>query len=337
MIVNPVFPANYLDGTTLRDTLKETLGQQSGPIHETVRKWAAEGIDQIYLVGCGGSKAIMEPLKWLLDRYTQVSVDIYTAWEFVHRAPKRLNSRTAVFLASHSGTTDEVLLALDLCKERGAKTLSVSLGDTPLAQQADAALVYKTPAIGPVKQLISFMLAAEIVAQFGDRAEGERLQKALATMPEVLHHVKEATHERGKALAAQYKDAKGFYVMGHGPLEGLAYQFSICILMEMQWIHSADIQAGEFRHGPYEIVEEGTKIIHLLGTDSSRHVGERALAFAERYGADNIVYDAKEFPAVDPDLTPLALLIALQQFAWALSVERSHPLSTRRYMWKVPY
>lgn len=337
MIVKPVFPANYLDGTTLRETLQETLDQQTGPIREAVRTWAAAGLDQIYLVGCGGSKAIMEPLKYLLDRYTQVSVDIYTAWEFVTRAPKRLNSRTAVFLASHSGTTDEVLLALNLAKEKGAKTLSVSLGDTPLARQADAALVYKTPAIGPVKQLISFMVAAEVIAQVGDRAEGERLLKALATMPSVLHGVKEASHERGKALASQYKDATGFYVMGAGLLEGLAYQFSICILMEMQWIHSADIHAGEFRHGPYEIVQEGTKIIHLLGTDASRPVSERALAFAQRYGAENIVFDVREFAGVEPELSTMALLIALQQFAWALSVERSHPLSTRRYMWKVPY
>lgn len=337
MIVKPVFPANYLDGTVLRDTLQETLEQQAGPIRQAVQQWVSEGVDQIYLVGCGGSKAIMEPLKWLLDRYCPLSVDIYTAWEFVTRVPKRINSRSAVFLASHSGTTDEVLLALDVAKERGAKTLSLSLGDTPLAQRADRALVYKTPAIGPVKQLVSFMVAAEVIAQAGDRAEGERLQQRLAGIPDVLHGVKEATEERGRALADKYKDAKGFYVMGVGPLEGLAYQFSICVLMEMQWLHSADIHAGEFRHGPYEIVEEGTPIIHLIGTDASRPVGEKALAFAGRYGADNIVFDAKDFPAVDPDLSPLALLIALQQFAWSLSVERNHPLSTRRYMWKVPY
>src|SRR5438067_8685656 len=101
-----------------------------------------------------GLRAIMEPVKWLLDRYSPLPADAYTAWEFVTRAPRRLDGRAAAVLASHSGTTEEVLLGLDLARERGAPSVGFARPGTPPAERAAAAMVYETPAVDLAKLLM---------------------------------------------------------------------------------------------------------------------------------------------------------------------------------------
>lgn len=328
---------NYLEGTLLRDSLQDILTRESDRTAAAVRQWVSDGLDHVYFVGCGGSLAVQEPAKWLLDRFSPVASDTYSGWEFVTRAPLRLNERAAVALASNSGTTEEIIMGLRLAKQRGARTISFSKPDTPLSLGAATALTYDTPAVNLAKLLMAYLVAANVIRQTGSRAEGDRLLAALAAVPESLHAIKEASAERGLELATRHRDAKGFYVVGAGPLMGLAYQFAVCTLMEMQWLDAAALNAGEFRHGPFEIVDQGLKMIFLLGTDQSRPVTERAAAFARRHGADVVTFDLAELPAVDPDLAPFALNVALQQFAWGLAAERNHPLATRRYMWKVEY
>ncbi|MFC7395466.1 SIS domain-containing protein [Scopulibacillus cellulosilyticus] len=331
------FGLNYLEGSILKDGISKIYKDYHDKVEAIVKEWLASGIDQVYFVGCGGSRAIMEPVKLILDKYSSIPADAYTGWEFVNRAPERLNERAAVVLASHSGTTEEVLKSLDLAKERGAKTISFSLNDTPLQKGAENSLVYNTPAVNLAKLFMSYLVTTQLVIQSGNKAFGEELWQALSALPEKLQEIINVTEERGKALAKQYKDKKGYYLVATGMLAGLAYQFKVCTLLEMQWIHASHINAGEFRHGPFEIVEEGQPMIFLLGTDESRPVAERALNFANRYKADTIVFDLKELPEIHPYLAPFGVHIALQWFAWHLAQERDHPLPTRRYMWKVEY
>lgn len=328
---------NYLDGTVLRDTLADILEREAENVARTVDAWVNGGLDHVYFVGCGGSRAIMEPAKWLMDRFSPLPADRYSGWEFVCRAPRRLTERSAVVLASHSGTTEEILRGLEVARERGARTAGFSLPDTPLARQVDASFVYQSPAANLSKLILTYLVTANLIRRTGPADEGERLLAAIAKLPDLVHSIKEAAEARSRELAAKYKDRKGFYVVGTGPLAGLAYQFQICTLMEMLWMHAASINAAEFRHGPFEIVDKGLPMIFLLGADESRPIAERALAFAQRHGADTIVFDLRDFPEVDPDLAPFAIHIPLQWFAWYLSKERNHPLATRRYMGKVPY
>lgn len=337
MAINAAPGPNYLEGTTMRDGLRDIIDREYDRVATTVADWLDRGLDQLYMVGCGGSLAVQEPVKWLMDRYSPLPTDIYTGWEFVNRAPRRLGEHSAVVLASHSGTTEEVLQGLKLAQERGARTISLSRLDTTLSNGAEVALTYNTRAVNLAKLLMSHLIGAQLIRLTGDQQVGERLLKALSEMPDSIHAIKEASAERGRALAAKYKDAKGFYVVGSGGVAGMAYQFSICTLLEMQWLHSAAINAGEFRHGPFEIVDKGLPMIFLLGNDASRAISERALAFAQRYGAETLVFDVRDLPAVDPDLPYFAVNVALQQFAWALATERQHPLAVRRYMGKVAY
>lgn len=328
---------NYMEGTILRDTLVDILDREWPHVAEIVRGWLGRGLDHLYLVGCGGSFATTLPPKWLLDRFSTLPVDRYSGWEFVTRAPARLNECSAVVLGSHSGTTEELLLAHDLATERGASVVVLSQPNTPLQKKAADALTYSSPASNLSKLLLGYLLASEILRQRDRSPESESLRDGLLQLPDAVDAVRIDTEARSRQLAAELRDAELYYVVGAGPLAGLAYQFAICNLIEMQWVDAVSLNAAEFQHGPLEIVQPGLPMIFLLGLDETRSVTERALNFARRFGARTIVFDHAEMPGIHPYLAPFGLHLPLQWFNWYLGMERNHIISQRRYMGKVVY
>lgn len=330
-------PRNYMEGTVLRDDLQEILDSQAGAVKRLVSGWKSAGVRDLFLVGSGGSLAVLEPVKWILDRYTAWNVDAYSGWEFITRAPRRVTSKAGAILASHSGTTSEILDGAAFARDRGALLGTFSRVDTPLAGSGGVALTYDSIAANLSKLLLGYMLAAEILVQDGDLQVGEGLRDALQALPPKLHEAKEAARPWGLDRAKEHLNTPGFYMVGTGLLAGLAYQFAICNLIEMHWKHAAVINASEFAHGPLEIVESNLPMIFLLGEDDARHVTERALRFSERYGANTITVDTTAYSGFHPLLAPFVAHLPLQWFNWYLGVERDRPISTRRYMGKVEY
>lgn len=328
---------NYMEGSILRDTMADILEREWPHAADVVRGWLAWGLDHLYLVGCGGSYATTLPPKWLLDRFSTLPVDRYSAWDFVTRAPAGLNERSAVVLGSHSGTTEELLLAHDLAKECGASVVALTQPNTPLHEKAADALTYCSPASNLSKLLLGYLLTSEILNQRDRAPEGESLRDGLAQLPDAIDAVRIATETRSRQLAAELRDVELYYIVGAGPLAGLAYQFAICNLIEMQWVNAVSLNAAEFQHGPLEIVQPGLPMIFLLGLDETRSVTERALSFSQRFGARTIVFDLAEMPGIHPYLAPFGLHLPLQWFNWYLGMERNHVISQRRYMGKVAY
>jgi len=328
---------NYMVGSTIRDGLRDVLDRESGRLAKIMDRWFASGVEHLHLVGCGGSRAVLEPAKWLMDKFSGVPVDAYTGWEFVTRNPYRLNLRTPVVVGSHSGTTEEILASVEVAHCKDAPTLSFSRAGTLLSEAASDALTYSSPATNLSKLLMNYMVAVEMIERSGDAGAARELRAALDNLPEVLHEVKEQTDEMGKQLAAKYHDRKGFYLVAAGPLSGLAYQFATCNLLEMQWKHASVYNAGEWAHGPLEIVDDGVPFIFLLGNDETRPVTERALKFTQRHGGDCVVLDLADFPNLHPWIAPFALHMPLEWWLLYMGVLNEHPIATRRYMGLVEY
>ena len=145
------------------------------------------------------------------------------------------------------------------------------------------------------------------------------------------------------AFAESHKREPVIYTMGSGASYGVAYSFAICILQEMQWVHSACIHAGEYFHGPFEVTDFDVPFIQLVGIGPSRAMDERALAFAQKYSRRMTVLDARDLgvdtlPAtVSEYLAPLVFSPVLRAYADKLADAKGHPLSVRRYMWKMDY
>lgn len=330
-------PRNYMEGSVLRDDLQEILDKQSGIVRQLVAHWKDFGVQDLFLVGSGGSLAVLQPVKWILDRYSEWSVDTYSGWEFIARAPRRVSKTAGAILASHSGTTPEILDGAAFAREREAHVGTFSRPDTPLAASGGIALTYDSIAANLSKLLLGYMVAAEILVKDGDRHIGEGLWDALEALPPRLHEAKEAARQWGLERAKEHLETRGFYLVGTGLLAGLAYQFAICNLIEMHWKHAAVVNASEFAHGPLEIVETGLPMIFLLGADDTNHVTARALEFSRQHGANVLTVDTADYPGFHPLLAPFVAHLPLQWFNWYLGVERDRPISTRRYMGVVEY
>ena len=178
----------------------------------------------------------------------------------------------------------------------------------------------------------SFSGCAPVAAQQGAGMITTVIRKARA-------HVAQSAMD----FAEEYKNDSVIYTMGSGAGYGAAYMESICIFMEMQWIHSGTIHTGEFFHGPFEVTDANTPFVIQVSEGSTRELDERCLKFLHTYAKRIEVLDAKELglsvidPAVVDYFNHSLFNNVYPIYNHALAETRQHPLTTRRYMWKVAY
>lgn len=305
-------------------------------------------INHVYFVACGGSSAIMYPNKYIMDREAvNIPSDVYSSNEFIHRNPRKLGENSLVILCSMSGTTPETVKAATFARQKGALTVGFTNQPTsPLAVESEFVVKYEWG-----EESVAFNTNLGLLYQltFGvlNVLEGnDKFDKAISSLTNlqtVFEKAEKQYQSKAQQFGLEYKDEKVIYTMASGANYGIAYSYAICILMEMQWIHSNAVHAGEYFHGPFEIIDKNVPFIILLGLDETRPLDERALDFSQKYGEKLVVLDAKDLDltGVDEELkgyiAPLVLNHVLRKYAEQLAEARNHPLSKRRYMWKVEY
>jgi len=305
-------------------------------------------IKNVFFVACGGSSALMYPSKYVMDREAKrVDSYLYSSNEFIYRNPIKLGKNSLVILCSHSGTTPETVESATFARSKGALAISLTNDpESPLAKESDVYLKYewgKEADAFATNYSVMYQLVFGVLNLVEGNEKYELIEKNLEKLQATYNKAAEQTAVAATQFAEKHKDEKIIYTMASGANYGVAYSFAICILMEMQWIHSHAIHAGEYFHGPFEILDKETPFILLLGLDETRHLEERALSFSKKYGEKLTVLDAKEYDlsGIDDEvkgyLAPLVLNYVLRQYADKLAEIRNHPLSLRRYMWKVEY
>lgn len=317
-------------------------------VQSVLEAFKTREIEKVFLVGCGGSSSIMYASKYALDREAKkLDSDLYSSNEFIHRNPGKLGDKSLVILCSHFGKTPETVQAASFAREKGAMTVSLTFdAESPLAQVSEHVILYKEGKENPFSHDAAAIMYELVFGLLQIKEGNEKFEKivdALENLRPVLEKAKEQNLSSAKAFAESYKNEKIIYTMGSGANYGIAYWFAICILMEMQWIHSHAIHAGEYFHGPFEILDKDVPIIQLVGLDETRPLEERSLQFSKQYGDRVVVLDAKELDLSGVDesirgyIAPLVMQKILRVYAEELATARNHPLTTRRYMWKVAY
>lgn len=314
----------------------------------TTKKKETGGINSVYFIACGGSLTAFYPAKYFLDSEAKkLRVGYYTSNEFVHVTPKALNKNSVAVLTSHRGNTPETIQAAKLCQELGVTTIVLTYRvDSPITPYADYMIQYEWGDGSKVenqKTAMGLKIAVELLNQvegYGHYNEfGDGFAKIDGIVESASGHVKQSADK----FADEYKDEKIIYTMSSGSGYGAAHQQAICIFMEMQWINSSSIHSGEYFHGPFEITDKVTSFILLMNEGRTRELDERALTFLKKYGEKVIVIDAKELginvidDSVVEFFNPFLLTGALAVYNDALATVRKHPLTHRRYMWKVKY
>lgn len=307
----------------------------------------ASEIDRIFFVAAGSANRAMLGLCWWIEHFSSsIEVRRYFPAEFMAQNPRRLDGRTLVVLASKSGTTPETVAAADFIKDLPCKAVAFS-------QFSTKSLGLKTPRIftvggkTPESFTAIFMLMQAMVAGLLKEKNhfvlADAVMDSLHALPHAVTQAALQNEERAILDAKKYARDDRLYNVASGPGFTTAYVFGVCILMEMLWIHSYPIEAAEFFHGPFEIVDKTVPLILIKGEDPTRPLMDRVSRFCETWAERVMCYDSMDFAmlgitkAVRPIMAPYVLQAALKRFSAHLSVERNQPLSTRRYMWKVPY
>ena len=306
-------------------------------------------IKSVFFVGCGASKADLYPAKYFLEgNAKQLRTSLYTANEFNYATPVSVDETSIVITCSLGGTTPETVTATAKAKELGAHVIAVThVEDSALTNDADYVVYHgweANYAAKMEKMTMVLRLAAEILYQFEGYEHYNKMEDGFEKIYDLIESSVATVLPQAKAFADAYKDESVIYAMSSGATHEVAYAFSICLLMEMQWINSGTFHDGEFFHGPFEIVDKGVPFLLLMNDGRTRAMDSRALEFLNRFEAKTTVVDAKDFglgsviaKEVVDYFNPMLISGVIRVYAEQLAIARNHPLTKRRYMWKLEY
>ena len=257
----------------IRDTINSVVSE--GTVHfDSVNLTDEEMkfIDQIYIVACGSAYHVGMDLQYVIESLTSLQVRVELASEFRYRDMK-LNKNNLVIVISQSGETADTLAALRMAKGSGIKTLGiVNVVGSSIAREADN--VFYTLAgpeisVATTKayscQLVAGYLLALQFAKAREEISNERYSELLSginTIPEKIEKILE-NQERLQWYSNKLINITDSFFIGRGIDYAIGMEGSLK-LKEISYIHSEAYAAGELKHGPISLIEDGTVVIQLL-------------------------------------------------------------------------
>lgn len=308
----------------------------------------AKQIENIYFVGCGASKADLYPAKYFVEHNSKLKTALITANEFNYDMPSDVGEKSIVVTASLGGSTPETVTATGKAKELGASVISLTMeAGSAITKDADYVIVHgfaKNYAAKLEKMISALKVAVEVVNQVEGYDHYDQMEDGFEKIPALIEKAASQVTVQAKKFAEQYADASQVYVLGSGATAEVAYATSLCLFLEMQWINSASVHSGEFFHGALEITDKDVPFVLFMNEGKTREIDARALTFLQRFDAKVTVIDSKDYglsSVVDSSVVdyfnPMLLTAVVRVHAEKLGELRGHPLTKRRYMWKLEY
>ncbi len=316
-------------------------------------------IDKIVVVACGTAYHAGLVAKYAIEHWTRIPVDVEFASEFRYRDPI-VDSRTLTIAISQSGETMDTLMALRHAREQGSKALAIcnTVGST-IPRESDAVLyTYAGPeiAVASTKAFLTQIIAAYLVglylAQVRGNMFGDEIRNVLtdlADMPQAVDLVLD-TSEGVQALARELADATSVLFIGRHVGYPVALEGALK-LKELAYMHAEGFAAGELKHGPIALIEEGVPVICIVPSPRGRAVlhdkiisniqevrarGARTIVIAEEGDESVTPYSdvILRVPAVPTLMQPLVSVVPLQVFACAMATVKGHDVDQPRNLAK---
>ena len=299
-------------------------------------------IDRIIVVACGTASYAGEIAKYAIEKWAKIPVSVELAHEFRYRDPI-LTPNTLIIAISQSGETMDTLMATRYAKEQGAKVMAIcNTQGATLARESDAVVyTHAGPevAVASTKALTAQMTAVYLLALFLaagrkslDASElselGRQLLKLPAKVTEVLDSLDQVT-----SLATKMADAKTVLFLGRNVGFPVAMEGALK-LKELAYIHAEGFAAGELKHGPIALIEEGQPVIVILPSPNDplhpkvisniqeiKARGAVVIAIAEEGDKEASKYAENVWfvPETNWLMAPVLTVIPLQAFAMGLA------------------
>ncbi|MBY6436088.1 glutamine--fructose-6-phosphate transaminase (isomerizing) [Rhodococcus kroppenstedtii] len=316
-------------------------------------------VDKVFVVACGSAYHSGLVAKYAIEHWTRLPVEVELASEFRYRDPV-LDRSTLVVAISQSGETADTLEAVRHAKEQKARVLAVcNTNGSQIPREADAVLYTRAgPEIGvaSTKAFLAQVTANYLVGLALAQARGTkypdevaREYRDLEAMPAHVAAVLE-TVEPVRALARELATSPTVLFLGRHVGYPVALEGALK-LKELAYMHAEGFAAGELKHGPIALIEDGLPVIVVMPSPKGRAVlhskllsnireiqarGARTVVIAEegdetvRPYADHLI----EIPAAPTLLQPLLSTIPLQVFAAEVAQARGYDVDKPRNLAK---
>ena len=250
------------------DSLKKDINIYNFPIPPTE-------INKIILIGCGTAYHSCLVAKYWFEELTTLNVEIDIASEFRYRKLKFSTKNLYIFV-SQSGETADTAAALDICKKNNMKTCSiVNAVESTIARNSDWVLpIHAGPEIGVAstkaflgQMLVLFILCLKLskIRKEIDEATYTSNFSSLKKVPEAIKKSLEVENNI-QIMAKEFLDAKGSMFLGRGLSFPIALEGALK-LKELSYLHAEGYPAGEMKHGPLALIEEGLPVIVIAPKD----------------------------------------------------------------------
>jgi len=332
--------------------LKE-IYEQPGAIRDAIHgnadviRAVAEEIakyEKIFIVAMGTSYHAGLVGKYLFQRLARKVPIVEDASEFRYEFEDLIDENTLVIAITQSGETADTLAAMKLAKKKGAKVLAiVNVVGSMATRIADLTLyTHAGPEIGvaatktyTTQLTVLTMLAVELARVLGTVDEDylNELENGLKSVPEMVESV--LKYDGGlRELAESLAEKSDFFYIGRGISVPTALEGALK-LKEISYIHAEGLSAGELKHGPLALLEDGVPVVAIAPSgrtldkmvgniEESRARGAFIITLGDNEELKRVSNAFIEMPEVDELLSPIVYVVPLQLIAYHLAVLRGN-------------
>ncbi|MFL1377999.1 MULTISPECIES: glutamine--fructose-6-phosphate transaminase (isomerizing) [unclassified Nocardiopsis] len=316
-------------------------------------------VEKIVIIACGTSYHAGLIAKYAIEHWCRIPCEVEVASEFRYRDPI-LDRQTLVIAISQSGESMDTLMAVRYAREQRAKVLAIcNVNGSTIPRESDGVLyTHAGPEVGVaatktfLTQLAACYLIGLYLAQvrglkFGDEIDAVIAQ--LATMPEQVEKVLD-TVEPVRELARSLSDADTVLFLGRHVGYPVAMEGALK-LKELAYMHAEAFAAGELKHGPIALIEDGLPVVVVVPSPQGRSVlhdkivsniqevrarGARTIVIAEEGDESVRPYSDVliEIPAVPTLLQPIVATVPMQVFACELALAKGNDVDQPRNLAK---
>jgi glucosamine--fructose-6-phosphate aminotransferase (isomerizing) len=341
---------------TLKTGIKEYVDSMNNDINIYNFPWKIDEIKSIMLIGCGTAYHSCLMAKYWFEELTTLDVNIDIASEFRYRKNRFKNDTLYIFV-SQSGETADTYAALDLCNKNNMKTCAVvNVIESSIARNSSFVLpIHCGPEIGVASTkaflgqiLVLYILSLKLSSLRGEIENKDYQEKIkdLKNLPKLIEETLLIDNDI-QTIASTFNEAKGSMFLGRGFSYPIALEGALK-LKELSYVHAEGYPAGEMKHGPLALIEEGMPVVVLAPRDNyykktisnMQEVvarGAKVLLITNK-SKDEIVseniWEKIEVETSNDDLLPFLLTIPLQKLAYYSALKKGYDIDKPRNLAK---
>ena len=342
--------------TTIKNGIKEYLDTSNDDINIYNFPWKSDEISSITLIGCGTAYHSCLMAKYWFEGLTSLDVNVDIASEFRYRK-NRFKRDTLYIFVSQSGETADTFAALDLCKQNKMKTCAVvNVIESSIARDSEFVLpihcgieigVASTKAfLGQI--LILYLIALKLgnLRNDIDKKTFSNKLRELKELPKLIEKTL-VIDNKIQNISNTFNEAKGSMFLGRGLSYPIALEGALK-LKELSYIHAEGYPAGEMKHGPLALIEEGLPVVVLAPRDryykktisNMQEViarGAKVLLITNK-SKDEVfsenIWETIEVETTGEDLLPFLMTIPLQKLAYYSALKKGFDIDKPRNLAK---